>query len=91
MSIRADVDDHIRVRGTMVSTLRTCPSRLPVRCVEQWGLPNARGQLICDNAIVYVQFDRKDDTVLHAWAMRLPEPLPPYKPIDAWGANCGVQ
>ena len=89
--MRAEADDHIRVRGTMVSTLRMCPSRLPVRCVEHWGLPNARGQLICDGTIVHVTFDQKDDTVLHAWAMRLPEPLPRYKPTDAWDWSCVLQ
>ena len=91
MSVRADANEHVRVRGTMVSTVSMCPSRLPVRCVEQWGLPNARGQLLCDNVILHVTFDKNDDTVLHAWAAPLPEVLPSPKSTNAWGESCGLQ
>ena len=70
MSIRAadPSDHHVHVRGTMISIRRMQPSCLPVRCVEQWGMPNQYGTLVCDGVLVHVRYDRTNDDVIHAWA-----------------------
>ena len=80
MSARSDASDHVHVRGTMVSTQRLRPSRLSVRCVERWGMPNQHGTLLCDEVLIHVRYDRHNDDLIHAWAQ-----VPPIPPADeAW-------
>lgn len=68
MSVRVEASDHVHVRGTMVSTQRLRPSRLPVSCVERWGMPNQHGTLMCDDVLIHVRYDSNNDNVIHAWA-----------------------
>ena len=74
MSVRAidDAVEHVTVRGTMVSTCRLRPSPLHVRCLENWGMPNAHGRVHCDGHILTISFDRRNDNLIYAWASPAP-------------------
>ena len=63
--------DHVRVRGTMVSTHPLYASLLSVRCLETWGLPNRFGTLLCDGYILRVWFDDSNHELIHVHALRL--------------------
>ena len=68
MSIRADPDDHVKVKGTMISTLRLAPSCFHVTIVHAWGLPNHHGVSIVDGTVLHVSFDRLNHELVHVWA-----------------------
>lgn len=67
MSIRECVE-HVHVRGTCISTSMIAPSKLHVTVVHQFGLPNQHGIIACDNFLLHLRFDNKDDHVVHVWA-----------------------
>tara|TARA_B110000902_G_scaffold191988_1_gene217457 strand:- start:3244 stop:3492 length:249 start_codon:yes stop_codon:yes gene_type:complete len=68
MSIRPDADEHVTVRGSMISTLRLSPSCLHVSVVQEWGLPNYHGVLAVDGATLHVVFDRQNQDLVRVWA-----------------------
>lgn len=68
MSLRPDADEHVKVRGSMISTCRLSPSRLHVSVVQEWGLPNYHGVLIVDGVTLHVAFDRQNQDLVSAWA-----------------------
>ena len=88
MSVRADPEEHVRVRGIMVSTLRLAPSLLPVRCVERWGMPNQHGIVVCDDVIIHIQYDRTRDELIRAWAQ--PQDHTHTERRDETGSSCVV-
>ena len=68
MSVRPEAEDHVRVRGTMVSTFMSQPSKLPVSCVQTWGMPNRHGVVHVDGHILHIRYDHKDPQLIHVWA-----------------------
>ena len=68
-----EAEEHIRVRGTMVSTFPLHPSKLPVSCVHDWGMPNRNGVLTVDRTILHITYDRFDTNLIHVYA-RKPAP-----------------
>lgn len=69
-----EAEEHIHVRGTMVSTFPRHPSKLSVRCVRDWGMPSKSGTITVDNVVLHVEYDRHDTDLIHVWA-RKPERL----------------
>ena len=67
MSIRECVD-YVHVRGTCISTSMLAPSKLHVTVVHQFGLPNRHGIITCDNHLLHLRFDHKDDRIVYVWA-----------------------
>ncbi len=67
-----EADEHIHVRGTMVSTFPRHPSKLSVRCVRDWGMPSKSGIVTVDNIVLHVEYDRTDTDLILVWA-RKPE------------------
>lgn len=68
MSARPEAEDHVRVRGTMVSTFMSQPSKLPVSCVQTWGMPNRHGVVHVDGHTLHIRYDHKDAQLIHVWA-----------------------
>ena len=68
MSVRPESEDHVRVRGTMVSTFMSHPSKLPVSCVQTWGMPNRHGVVHVDGHTLHIRYDHKDAQLIHVWA-----------------------
>lgn len=68
MSARPEAEDHVRVRGTMVSTFMSQPSKLPVSCVQTWGMPNRHGVVHVDGHTLHIRYDHKDSQLIHVWA-----------------------
>ena len=73
MSIRTlnDAVEHVTIRGTSVSTSFAFPSVLHVSIVHKFGLPNRHGIIQCDNFVVYLRFDAKNDALVYVWASRV--------------------
>lgn len=73
MSVRVRGDDlvnHVKLRGTDVSTSMLSPSVLHVSVVQSFGLPGIHGTVICDGCTVHVSYDRKDASKVHVWAVQ---------------------
>ena len=70
MSIRTlhESVEHVTIRGTSVSTSFAFPSLLHVSVVHKFGLPNRHGVIPCDDHLVYLRFDTKNDALVHVWA-----------------------
>jgi len=60
--------DHVTIRGTSISTSFTVPSCLHVTVVHTFGLPNRHGIIACDDYLVHLRFDVKNDTIVWVWA-----------------------
>ena len=75
MSIRTltEVVEHVTIRGTCVSTSFAFPSLMHVSVVPKFGLPNRNGVISCDDWLVYLRFDTKNDALVHVWAARIEE------------------
>lgn len=75
MSIRTlhESVEHVTIRGTSVSTSFAFPSLLHVSVVHKFGLPNRNGVIPCDDYMVYLRFDAKNDALVHVWAARAEE------------------
>ena len=75
MSIRTlhDSVEHVTIRGTSVSTSFAFPSLLHVSVVHKFGLPNRNGVISCDDYLVHLRFDVKNDALVHVWASRVEE------------------
>ena len=71
-----EAEEHIRVRGTMVSTFPMHPSKLPVSCVRDWGMPNRNGVLTVDRTVLHITYDRNDTNLIHVYARRPAPPRP---------------
>ena len=71
-----EAEEHVRVRGTMVSTFSAHPSKLPVTCVREWGMPNRHGILTVDQTVLHVRYDKVDTNLIHVYA-RKPDPPRP--------------
>ena len=69
-----EAEEHIHVRGTMVSTFPRHPSKLSVRCGRDWGMPRKSGIITVDNTVLHVEYDRTDTDLILVWA-RKPERL----------------
>lgn len=67
-----EAEEHVRVRGTMISTFSSHPSTLSVRCVRDWGMPSKRGIVTVDNVVLNIAYDRTNPDLIHVWA-RKPE------------------
>lgn len=67
-----EAEEHVRVRGTMISTFSSHPSTLSVRCVRDWGMPSKRGIVTVDNVVLHVAYDKTNSDLIHVWA-RKPE------------------
>ncbi len=67
-----EAEDHVHVRGTMVSTFPSHPSTLSVRCVRDWGMPSKTGIVTVDNTILHITYDRANTDLIRVWA-RKPE------------------
>ena len=80
MSVRTlrDCAEHVTIRGTSVSLSFAAPSVLHVSVVHKFGLPNRHGVISCDNHLLYLRFDHKNDALVHVWAA----------PIEAEGSGC---
>lgn len=72
MSIR-EVVEHVHVRGTAVSTSMMAPSTLHVSVVEKFGLPNRYGTIQCDDYLLHVRFDYRNESLVHVWAQQTQE------------------
>ena len=72
MSIRECVD-YVWVRGTCISTSMLAPSTLHVTVVHKFGLPNRNGIIPCDDYMVHLRFDVRNDALVHVWAARVEE------------------
>ena len=72
MSIRTlnESVEHVTIRGTSVSTSFAFPSLMHVSVVHKFGLPNRHGIITCDDYLVYLRFDTKNDALVHVWAAR---------------------
>jgi hypothetical protein len=71
MSVRVrgqDLVNHVKIRGTDVSTSMLSPSVLHVSVVQTFGLPGVHGNVVCDNHTVYVRYDTKHAERVHVWA-----------------------
>ena len=64
------------MRGTMVSTFPLHPSKLPVSCVRDWGMPNRNGVLTVDRTVLHITYDRTDTNLIHVYARRPDPPRP---------------
>ena len=75
MSIRTlhESVEHVTIRGTSVSTSFAFPSLLHVSVVHKFGLPNRHGVIPCDDHLVYLRFDSKNDALVHVWASPIGE------------------
>ena len=71
-----EAEEHIRVRGTMVSTFPSHPSKLPVTCVRDWGMPNRNGIVTVDRVVLHIEYDRTDTNLILVYA-RKPDPPRP--------------
>lgn len=73
MSVRVrgqDLVNHVKIRGTDVSTSMFSPSVLHVSVVQSFGLPGIQGTVICDGNTVHVSYDRNDANKVHVWAVQ---------------------
>lgn len=79
MSIRTlrDAVEHVTIRGTSVSTSFAFPSLMHVSVVHKFGLPNRHGIIPCDDYLVHLRFDAKNDALVHVWAVRAEEDAGP--------------
>lgn len=71
MSVRVlqqDCAEHVTIRGTSVSLSFAAPSVLPVSVVARFGLPNKNGIISCDNHLLHLRFDHRDESLVHVWA-----------------------
>jgi hypothetical protein len=70
MSVRTlrDCAEHVTIRGTSVSLSFAAPSVLHVSVVHKFGLPNRNGVISCDNHLLYLRFDKRNDGLVHVWA-----------------------
>ena len=71
MSVRTlqqDCAEHANIRGTSVSLSFAAPSTMHVAVVHKFGLPNKHGVIACDNYLLHLRFDRKNDALVHVWA-----------------------
>lgn len=83
MSVRTlrEAVEHVTIRGTSVSTSFAFPSLLHVSVVHKFGLPNRNGVIPCDEWLVHLRFDAKNDALVHVWAARVQ---------DETGESCAV-
>ena len=83
MSVRTlrEAVEHVTIRGTSVSTSFAFPSLLHVSVVHKFGLPNRNGVIPCDEWLVHLRFDAKNDALVHVWAARVQ---------DEPGESCAV-
>lgn len=72
-----EAEEHVRVRGTMISTFARHPSKLHVACVRDWGMPSRNGIVTVDRTVLHVEYDRKDTNLIHVYA-KVPEPKRPH-------------
>lgn len=63
-----DCAEHVNIRGTSVSLSFAAPSVLHVSVVHKFGLPNRNGVISCDNYLLYLRFDKRNDALVHVWA-----------------------
>ena len=71
MSVRVlqqDCAEHVTIRGTSVSLSFAAPSVLHVSVVARFGLPNRNGIISCDNHLLHLRFDHKNDSLVYVWA-----------------------
>lgn len=71
MSVRTlqqDCAEHVNIRGTSVSLSFAAPSVMHVTVVHKFGLPNRHGIIVCDNYLLHLRFDTKNDTLVYVWA-----------------------
>ena len=75
MSIRTlnEAVEYVTIRGASVSTSFAFPSVMHVSVVHKFGLPNRNGVIPCDDYLVYLRFDTKNDSLVHVWAARVEE------------------
>ena len=71
-----EAEEHIRVRGTMISTFPSHPSKLPVTCVRDWGMPNRNGIVTVDRVVLHIEYDQTDTNLILVYA-RKPDPPRP--------------
>ena len=69
-----EAEEHVRVRGTMVSTFPAHPSKLPVSCVRDWGMPSRNGIVTVDQTILHIEYDKADTDLILVYA-RKPDPI----------------
>lgn len=71
MSVRSDeIVNHVRIRGTFVSTSMVAPSLLHVSVVESFGLPGYHGNVIVDNYTVYIRYNERNTDTVSVWASK---------------------
>ena len=71
MSVRTlqqDCAEHVTIRGTSVSLSFAAPSVMHVTVVHKFGLPNRHGIIPCDNYLLHLRFDNKNDSLVYVWA-----------------------
>jgi len=75
MSVRTlrDCAEHVTIRGTSVSLSFAAPSILHVSVVHKFGLPNRHGVISCDNYLLYLRFDTRNDALVYVWAAPIEE------------------
>ena len=76
MSVRTlqqDCAEHVNIRGTSVSLSFAAPSVLHVSVVHKFGLPNRHGIIPCDNYLLHLRFDQKNDSLVYVWAAPVEE------------------
>lgn len=88
MSARPEAEDHVRVRGTMVSTFMSQPSKLPVSCVQTWGMPNRHGVVHVDGHTLHIRYDHKDAQLIHVWAREKDKTARARRHARAQGQPC---
>ena len=70
MSVRSlhECAEHVTIRGTAVSLSFAAPSVMHVTVVHKFGLPNRHGLIPCDDYLLHLRFDHRNDTLVHVWA-----------------------
>ena len=78
MSVRTlqqECAEHVTIRGTSVSLSFAAPSVMHVTVVHKFGLPNKHGIIPCDDYVLHLRFDHKNDALVYVWAAPVePEP-----------------
>ncbi len=76
MSVRTlqqECAEHVTIRGTSVSLSFAAPSVMHVTVVHKFGLPNKHGIIPCDDYLLHLRFDQKNDSLVYVWAARVEE------------------
>ena len=81
MSVRTlqqECAEHVTIRGTSVSLSFAAPSVMHVTVVHKFGLPNKHGIIPCDDHVLHLRFDHKNDALVYVWAA----------PVESESWNC---